>query len=94
MKKVQLANEAYLQRKMREKGVTSPEELVGKGKHEYEQNRIDYALKLRESIKEYNRISNPESDKEKAEQADAISRLDMAGKRRAMKQPESNPLIS
>ena len=88
MEKVRKANDEYLLRKMREKNVQTPEELVGRGKNQYEQRRIDYALKLRESVKAYDAIQNPETKEAKERKQAVVSSLEIAKKRRAQAQPE------
>ena len=89
MEQVKKANEAYLQRKMKEKGVKTPEELVGKGKHAYEQRRIDYALKLRKSVLKYEAIQKPQTKEEIAKKAAVTGKLKFADTRKnqAPKQP-------
>ena len=81
---------------MREKGVDSPEALVGRGKHAYEQNRIDYALKLRQSLQAYDRLKAPAAEQGEAarpqdparERGEAARQLlDFANKRKAQ-QPQ------
>ena len=83
MKQVEDATNAYLQRKMREKHVKDPEDLVGKGKHAYEQKRIDYALKLRKSIMKYKAIQNPESKAEKDAKAHVQEKIKLSNARKA-----------
>lgn len=83
MENVRKANDEYLQRKMREKNVNSPEELVGRGKHAYEQKRIDYALKLRKSIQAYDELQNPQNEKQKQQKAAVQESLEFAAKRRS-----------
>ena len=82
MENVRKANDEYLQRKMREKNVNSPEELVGRGKHAYEQKRIDYALKLRKSIQAYDELQAPKDQKNIDKQTAVKESLEFAGKRR------------
>ncbi len=82
MKQAEDATNAYLQRKMREKHVKDPEDLVGKGKHAYEQKRIDYALKLRKSILKYKAIRNPESKAEKDAKAHVQERIKLSNARK------------
>ena len=82
MEQVKKANEAYLQRKMKEKGVKTPEELVGKGKHAYEQRRIDYALKLRKSVLKYEAIQKPQTKEEIAKKAAVTGKLKFADTRK------------
>ncbi|MBP3206280.1 MAG: hypothetical protein J6M66_12765 [Lachnospiraceae bacterium] len=89
MEQVKAANDAYLQRKMKEKNVTTPEELAGKGKHGYEQNRIDYALKLRKSVMKYEAIKNPQTKEEVAKKAAVKGKLKFAN---ARKNPEPKQL--
>ena len=92
MEAVSRANDEYLRRKMREKHVNSPEELAGRGKHTYEQKRIDYALKLRKSIQTYNELRNPQNQKNQEKQAAVMESLEFANKRRAQ-QAEAQPQI-
>ena len=66
MEKARKATDAYLQRKMDEKHVEDPEALRNLGKHQYEQNRMNYALKLRDTIREYDALRNPEPEKNPA----------------------------
>ena len=83
MENVRKTNEEYLQRKMREKHVNTPEELIGRGKHTYEQKRIDYALKLRKSIQAYDELQNPQSEQQKTQKSAIQESLELASKRRA-----------
>ena len=94
MENVRRANDEYLRRKMREKHVNSPEELVGRGKHDYEQKRIDYALKLRKSIQAYDELQNPQNEQKKHSREAVQESLDFANKRRAQQeaQPQPKPL--
>ena len=91
MEKVRRANDEYLQRKMREKHVNDPEELVGRGKHAYEQKRIDYALKLRKSIQAYDELQNPQTEQKKQNREAVLETLDFADKRRAQKEAQPQP---
>lgn len=91
MEKVRKANEEYLQRKMREKHVNTPEELVGRGKHDYEQKRIDYALKLRKSIHAYRELQDPQNQKAQEKQAAVTESLEFANKRRAQQEAQPQP---
>ena len=83
------ATDAYLRRKMKEKNVKKPEELVGRGKHDYEQKRINYALKLRRSIQKYKAINDPNTDVEKAEKQAAAKKIKMANARKAARAPKA-----
>lgn len=93
MAKVRKDTEAYLLKKMKEKGVTSLDQL--KGKHEYEQKRIDYAKKLMESVKEYEGITNPDKARDKAQSQslrDAVKdRMELAQQRKQPKQDKGGP---
>jgi hypothetical protein len=91
MEKVRKANEEYLQRKMREKHVNTPEELVGRGKHDYEQKRIDYALKLRKSIQAYRELQDPQNQKAQEKQVAVTESLEFANKRRAQQEAQPQP---
>ncbi|MBQ6159562.1 MAG: hypothetical protein IJK24_01520 [Oscillospiraceae bacterium] len=91
MEKVRKANEEYLERKMREKHVNTPEELVGRGKHDYEQKRIDYALKLRKSIQAYRELQDPQNQKAQEKQAAVTESLEFANKRRAQQEAQPQP---
>ena len=94
MEKVEEANNEYLLRKMREKNVDSPEKLLGKGKSKYEQRRIDYALKIRESVIAYKAIQKPESKEEKERKQAVVSSLDIANKRRTLGNPKpKDPVV-
>ena len=94
MEKVEKANNEYLLRKMREKNVDSPEKLLGKGKSKYEQRRIDYALKIRESVIAYKAIQKPESKEEKERKQAVVSSLDIANKRRTLGNPKpKDPVV-
>ena len=88
METVKKANQDYLDRKMKEKGVKNPEDLLGKGKHDYEENRIKYALKLRDSVKAYEEILNPQSQKAKEQKEAVTQSLSFANKRREQPQPQ------
>lgn len=89
MEQVKKATLEYLDRKMKEKNVNSPEELIGKGKSEYEQKRIDYALKVMESVKSYEQIKNPESEEAGIQKDAVIESLEMAGKRKNIEKPDA-----
>lgn len=91
MEKVRRANDEYLQRKMREKHVNNPEELAGRGKHDYEQKRIDYALKLRKSIQAYDELQNPQTEQKKQNREAVLETLDFADKRRAQQEAQPQP---
>jgi hypothetical protein len=103
MKKALDATEAYLQKKMREKRVDTPEALVGRGKHAYEQRRMDYALQLRKSLLAYKELKEPDKAQQKQAGAEAESPLkkqqeaakqllDFAEKRKA-RQPQQGQLL-
>lgn len=103
MKKALDATNAYLQKKMREKRVDTPEALVGRGKHAYEQRRMDYALQLRKSLLAYKELKEPDKTQQKQARAEAESPLkkqqeaakqllDFAEKRRA-RQPQQGQLL-
>ena len=102
MKKAWDANEAYLRKKMREKRVDTPEALAGRGKHAYEQNRMDYALRLRKSLLAYKELKEPDKAQQQAgaaaenpvrkQQEAAQQLLDFANKRKALQgQPQVGP---
>lgn len=102
MKKAWDANEAYLRKKMREKRVDTPEALAGRGKHAYEQNRMDYALRLRKSLQAYKELKAPDKAQQQAgaaaenpvrkQQEAAQQLLDFANKRKALQgQPQVGP---
>ena len=91
MERAKKATQEYLERKMKEKNVTTPEELVGKGKSEYEQKRIDYALKVMENVKAYEQIKNPQTEEAGKQKEAVIDSLKMAGKRKELKQPDIQP---
>lgn len=102
MKKAWDANEAYLRKKMREKRVDTPEALAGRGKHVYEQNRMDYALRLRKSLQAYKELKEPDKAQQQAgaaaenpvrkQQEAAQQLLDFANKRKALQgQPQIGP---
>ncbi|MBO4863663.1 MAG: hypothetical protein J5517_04820 [Eubacterium sp.] len=58
--------DAYLEYKMKEKGVKSLDELRGKNK--YEQKHIDYAKKMLKFVEEYNsHLDGPKNDRERQE---------------------------
>ena len=95
MKKALEATDAYLQKKMREKHVDTPEALSNRGKHAYEQRRMDYAMKLRKSLLAYNELKEPDKAQQKQAGAEAESPLkkqqeaakqllDFANKRKAL----------
>ena len=88
MAQAEKATEEYLKRKMKEKNVKTPEELVGRGKHAYEQKRIDYALKLRKSIQKYKELNAPKTDLEKAQKAAADKKIKMVNARKAAAGPK------
>ena len=88
MEEVRKSTEAYLQKKMQEKGVQSLDQL--RGKSAYEQKRIDYAKKVMENVKEYDRIAHPEKAEEKAEKEAVQDRVKLA-RQRKQKQPEAKP---
>ena len=92
MAQVKKANDEYLARKMKEKRVKTPEELVGKGKHDYEQKRIDYALKLRKSIQRYEAISKPVTQEEKAKKKAVTGSLKYADARKKKQEPKKEEL--
>ena len=81
MEKARKATDAYLQRKMNEKHVDDPEALRNLGKHQYEQNRMNYALKLRDTVREYDALRNPDLAKDSAAEA-AREQLAFAARRR------------
>ena len=90
MAQVRKANDEYLARKMKEKKVKTPEELVGRGKNPYEQKRIDYALKLRKSVQKYEAIAKPVTEAEKAKKkaiTGSLKYADARKKKQAPKQP-------
>ena len=102
MKKAWDANEAYLRKKMREKRVDTPEALAGRGKHAYEQNRMDYALRLRKSLQAYKELKAPDKAQQQAgaaaenpvrkQQEAAQQLLDFVNKRKALQgQPQIGP---
>lgn len=78
---VRKSTKAYLEKKMKEKNVTDLKDL--RGKSEYEQKRIDYALKVMESVKEYEMIAHPENAEAKQVKEAVKNRLDIAAKRKA-----------
>ena len=102
MKKALDATEAYLQKKMREKRVDTPDALANRGKHAYEQRRMDYALQLRKSLLAYNELKEPDKDRQQAgaeaesplkkQQEAARQLLEFAEKRKA-RQPQQGPVI-
>ncbi|MBR4655368.1 MAG: hypothetical protein IKO68_02055 [Oscillospiraceae bacterium] len=103
MKKALEATDAYLQKKMREKHVDTPEALSNRGKHAYEQRRMDYAMKLRKSLLAYNELKEPDKAQQKQAGAEAESPLkkqqeaakqllDFAEKRKA-RQPQQGQLL-
>ena len=92
MEQVRKANDAYLARKMKEKNVKTPEDLVGKGKHDYEQKRIDYALKLRKSIQKYEAISKPVTKEDKAKKEAVTGSLKYAAARKKKQDPRQPEL--
>ena len=71
MEAVRKATQEYLDKKMKEKNVTKPDQLVGK--NEYEQKRIDYARKVMKGVEEYDRIATPQKAEDQAER-DAVKR--------------------
>ncbi|MBQ7713663.1 MAG: hypothetical protein IJT71_02110, partial [Oscillospiraceae bacterium] len=100
MARVERANDAYLAKKMREKGFQwsdekgfreNLEQLKGRGKNEYEQKRIDYALKVRASVQEYKRLNAPEAQTEK----DAVKqRLEIQRKQPKVEQKQQEPALT
>ena len=94
MAKVRTATEAYLQKKMTERHVDSYEALRTAGKNPYEQKRIDYALGLIDSVKTYEKINDPNADKQEKEIASA--RANMAKNRKAQEaaQKAQDPVSS
>ena len=81
MDKVRTAAEAYLQKKMTERGADSHEALRSAGKNPYEQKRINYALGLIDSVKTYKKIGDPDADKQEKELT--AMRVKMAKTRKA-----------
>ncbi len=81
MAKVRAATEAYLQKKMTERHVTTYEELRHAGKSPYEQKRINYALGLIDRVKAYEKINDPDADKKEKKVTGA--RAKMARQRQA-----------
>ena len=65
---------------MKEKKVTSLDQLVGKS--EYEQKRIDYARKVMKGVEEYDRIAKPQKAEDQAEKDAVKSGAELAAKRR------------
>ena len=80
MEAVRKATQEYLDKKMKEKKVTSPDQLVGK--NEYEQKRIDYARKVMKGVEEYDRIANPQKAEDQAEKDAVKSGAALAAERR------------
>ena len=89
MAKVRTATEAYLQKKMTERHVDSYEALRTAGKNPYEQKRIDYALGLIDSVKTYEKINDPNADKQEKQIASA--RANMAKNRKAQEAAKNGP---
>ena len=91
-----------MQKKMREKRVDTPDALANRGKHAYEQRRMDYALQLRKSLLAYNELKEPDKDRQQAgaeaesplkkQQEAARQLLEFAEKRKA-RQPQQGPVI-
>ena len=91
MGRVRTAVEAYLAKKMTERHVDSYEALRSAGKNPYEQKRINYALGLMDSVKTYEKIGDPNSEKQEKELTAA--RVEIARKRKAAKpEPEASAL--
>ena len=80
MEAVRKATQEYLDKKMKEKKVTSLDQLVGK--NEYEQKRIDYARKVMKGVEEYDRIAKPQKAEDQAEKDAVKSGAELAAKRR------------
>lgn len=90
MEKARKATDAYLRRKMNEKHVNDPNALRGLGKHDYEQNRMNYALKLSDTIREYEKFRNPSLEEEQKHEA-AAQQLDFANKRKELQPQQPQP---
>ena len=88
MEVVRKATQAYLDKKMKEKGVTDLNDLVGK--NDYEKKRIEYAKKVMKNVKEYDGIAKPEKAEEKAEKEAVKSGAALAAKR--PRKPQTAPL--
>lgn len=80
MEAVRKATQEYLDKKMKEKKVTSLDQLVGK--NEYEQKRIDYARKVMKGVEEYDQIAKPQKAEDQAEKDAVKSGAELAAKRR------------
>ena len=88
MEAVRKATQAYLDKKMKEKGVTDLNDLVGK--NDYEKKRIEYAKKVMKNVKEYDLIAKPEKAEDQAEKNAVKDRAALAAKR--PRKPQTAPL--
>lgn len=90
MEAVRKATQAYLDKKMKEKGVTDLNDLVGK--NDYEKKRIEYAKKVMKNVKEYDGIAKPEKAEDQAEKEAVKSGAALAAKRPRKQKPRTAPL--
>ena len=93
IEKARKATDAYLQRKMNEKHLNDPSQLSAHAKHDYERKRMEHALRIRDTIREYDKLRNPDLEKDQSAQA-AREQLDFANKRRELQaqQPDAQPV--
>ena len=82
--------EKYLERKRRQRGGESDEQLVINAKNDYERERIRYALELKKAVKNYRDLDNPDVQKQTHEKETAQAVVETAKNREAANKEQAN----
>lgn len=85
--------EKYLNRKRTQRHAENDEQLVTNAKNEYERERIRYALRLKQAVRSYRDLDNPNAQRESQEKETVKAVVETAKNREAVKAQQAGPAV-